>query len=86
MEINGIFFKNIIDLRDEKDFLKKNIRGSINISYEKLLIYPDQYLDKDSEYLLICDYGIKSKKVSEILNRMGYHTHSLRKGYKHIEN
>ncbi len=75
-------FRNIIDLRDYNNFIKKSIPGSINVSYQKLLIYPDKYLNKDKEYLLVCEYGIKSKKVCEILNRLGYHTYSLSGGIK----
>ena len=73
-------FKNIINIGNHNSF-----NGSINISYQKLLVYPDEYLDKNKEYLLICEYGIKSKKISEILNRMGYHVYSLKGGFKNIK-
>ena len=49
------------------------------ISIYHLLANPDKYLKKDKEYLIICEKGIKSKKTSEILNKMGYHTHSRKK-------
>ncbi len=85
LEIDNIkYFENIIDLRDENKFVKRNIPGSINISYQKLLIYPEKYLTREKEYLLICDYGIKSKRVSEILNKMGYHTYSLKNGFRDL--
>ena len=76
---------SIIDLRDEEDYLKKHLNNSINISYKKILIYHEKYLDKNKKYLLICERGITSKKVSEILNKMGYLTYSLCKGFKNFE-
>ena len=50
------------------------------IDLRKILIYqllanPNKYLSKNEEYLLVCEHGIQSKKLSEILNNMGYHTY-----------
>ncbi len=41
----------------------------------QILASPNKYLLKDEEYLIVCERGIQSKKVSEILNNMGYHTY-----------
>ena len=49
------------------------------ISVYSLLANPSNFLSKNKEYLLICENGIKSKKASEILNKMGYNTFSLKK-------
>ncbi len=85
MEIEQIypdFF--IIDLRDSPAYNQYHLPHSINISFSKLLIEPDKYLTKNKKYLLVCDYGIKSFKTSQILNNMGYSTYSLKGGINKI--
>jgi len=67
----------IIDIRDNSLFNKYHLPEAINISFYNLLSNPDNYLNKQDNYLIVCEYGIKSKKTSEILNNMGYHTSSM---------
>ena len=88
LELNNINLDsfNIIDLRDEISFRKKNILNSKNISFYNLLINPEKYLNKDDKYLLICEYGLKSKRVSDILKRLGYHVYSLKGGFRKYNN
>ncbi len=50
------------------------------ISVYNLLANPSKYLSKEKKYMLICEHGIQSKKTSEILNKMGYYTYSMRNG------
>ena len=66
--------------------MKEHITGSRNILYGELIVYPFKYLKKNENYLLICDYGLKSKKVSEILNKEGYNTYSLKGGFIKLNN
>ena len=72
----------IIDIRDNSSYKIKHLKKAINIPFTNLLINPSKYLDKNKTYLLVCEYGIKSKKTSEILNRQGFHTFSLKNGLK----
>ena len=69
----------IIDLRNELSNMV-NLPDAKRISFDSLILYPSKYLLKDKSYLLVCDFGIKSKKTSEILNHMGYQTYSLKRG------
>ena len=75
----------IIDLRNEYSYKIRHLTNSRNISLYKLLANPSDYLNKNTDYLLVCEYGIKSKKVSDILNKMGYHTNSLKGGIKSVK-
>ena len=75
---------NIIDLRSQQEYLVKHFIDAINIPFELLIVYPEKYLLKNKKYLLVCECGIKSKKTSEILNRQGYHTYSLKNGINNI--
>ena len=67
----------IIDIRDIDSYKKKHLNNSKNIPFNKLIIEPSKYLNFNNKYLLVCEYGIKSKKISLILNKMGYNTYSL---------
>ena len=74
----------IIDIRDENEYKKKHLSNAINIPFQRLIVYPNQYLKKDKKYLLVCELGLKSKKTCEILNRNGYQVYSLKNGIKGI--
>ena len=82
MTINDFKKENIIDLRNKEEYLKFHINGSRNIDYITLLSNPNYYLNYEDIYLLICDRGIQSMDVSNILKRKGYHTYSLEGGIK----
>lgn len=69
----------IIDIRDEFSYQKNHLKNTINVPFTKLIIEPERYLNKKNKYLLVCEYGIKSKKTASILNNMGYHTFRDRK-------
>ena len=86
MEIDNYFGYDfiIIDLRDENSYKNNHLNNSINISIYKLLANYNILLDKKKNYLLICEYGITSKIVMNILNKLGYHTFSLKGGFNNI--
>lgn len=74
--------ENIIDLRSKDEYNNWHIKGSVNTSYNKILVNPENYLNKRVKYLLLCDYGKMSKKVCEILRKQGFLTFSLLHGIK----
>jgi len=86
MTINDFKKENVIDLRKPNDYQNFHINGSRNINYIDLLSRPSLYLNKEEKYLLICDKGIQSFDVSNILKNRGYHTYSLVGGIKKIKN
>ncbi len=55
--------KQIIDVREKRELEKGKIAGSVNIPMDKLLADPERYLNKDETYYLMCQSGIRSKKV-----------------------
>lgn len=85
MKINDFTKENIIDLRKQEEYQKFHINGSRNIDYIDLLSRPSIYLTKEEKYLLICDKGIQSMDVSNILKKRGYHTYSLEGGIKSLK-
>ena len=72
----------LIDIRDNYEYQKYHLPNSVNVPFAKLIINPDKYLDKNTSYLLICEYGFKSKKTVEILKKAGYLVDSLSGGIK----
>ena len=42
------------------------------IPYEKLIYYPEKYLDKNRKYYFHCRHGVKSKEVVLSLEQLGY--------------
>ncbi len=73
---------SIIDIRSNQSYNNNHIPGAVNVSYEKLLVSPEQYLKTGVTYYIYCQKGITSKKLVSILNRMGYRTVSIQGGYE----
>ncbi len=68
---------NIIDIRSSISFNKFNYEGSKNIPRMILLSNPDLYLNRTEEYYILCDKGLLSKSVSNILNSLGFNCYSI---------
>lgn len=71
----------IIDIRNKKQFDNDHIPGSINVSFAKLIIQPEKYLNMNEESYIVCAYGSKSKDVAELLSHKGYKVHNIDGGY-----
>lgn len=80
--INKSHLNNIIDIRSVQDYNNNHIPNSKNIPFEKLITKPSDYLDKNNTYYIYCQKGIKSKKASEILIKMGYKVVNIDGGYE----
>ena len=63
-----------------------HIDGAINITKDLLELVPEKYLNKNNYYVLYCDKGIFSLKLSNELNMKGYKTISLDGGYLKYKN
>lgn len=75
---------NIIDIRPFYKFKNKHLPNSVNIDEKKLIKYSNKYLSKDTTYYIICEKGISSKYVSNILNKKGYNTISVIDGFSSL--
>ena len=62
----------LIDVEDQYTFSKYGINGSINIPYQRLIYHYKEELDKNKPYYIICNGGVKSKKIVNILEFYGY--------------
>lgn len=73
---------NIIDIRSVQNYNNNHIPNARNIPFEKLLIKPEDYLNRNSTYYIYCQQGIKSQKATEILRKMGYNVVNIDGGYE----
>ena len=62
----------LIDLSDVKTYEKRKRPGSINLTYDKLMLHYSEYLKKNVPYYILCTKGIHSKRAVAILEYYGY--------------
>lgn len=72
---------NLIDIRDKYKYLEGTINNSINISESELMFRTEKYLNKNEKYYIFCDYGNRSKRLSEFLTQRGYSVYNVVGGY-----
>jgi len=72
----------LIDIREKYEYILGNIKNSINIPYNYLMILPEEYLTKDRRYYIYCDSGSKSRKLCIHLSNLGYDVIDLVGGMK----
>ena len=73
---------NIIDIRSIEKYNNNHIPNSKNIPFEKLIMNPANYLDRQQIYYLYCQKGITSKKACQILSNIGYRITNISGGYE----
>ena len=71
----------IIDIREAYEYRMGHIDNAINITKDLLELVPEKYLSKENFYIIYCDKGIYSQKLSNDLNKKGFKTKSLEGGY-----
>lgn len=73
---------NIIDIRSAQNFNNNHIPGAKNIPYDKLIINPNLYLNKNNKYYIYCQKGITSARLCARLSSIGYKVSSVIGGYE----
>ena len=72
---------HIIDIRQPHEFLCGHTPNAVNIPYDVLLMYPENYLKREQIYYLICAHGSQSQRASAILRSYGYNVANVKYGY-----
>ena len=62
----------LIDIRDPDEYSEGHIPTAINIPLETLISSPDKYLDRNTDYYLVCSSGNRSSMLCGALLQMGY--------------
>ena len=63
---------NLIDIREKGEYKGGHIPGAKNIPMAELLGQPEKYLNKETEYHIVCHSGKRSRRASETLSKLGY--------------
>ena len=63
---------NLIDIREPYEVKTRSLKGSKNIQMNNLLKNPEKYLNKEKEYYIMCQSGMRSSRTSNILSKQGY--------------
>ena len=66
------YMGTLIDLSDPITYKERKIAGSVNITYDKLMLHYQEYLKKNTPYYILCSKGIHSKRAVSILEYYGY--------------
>lgn len=73
---------DIIDIRSKEKYNDNHILNAHNIPFDKLLIKPGNYIDKNHEYYIYCQTGSQTKQLCNILNKQGYNLINIIGGYE----
>ena len=63
---------DLIDIREPYEYEEKRIETAKNIPMHDLLDEPEEYLDKNKEYHIICEAGRRSLIAAIELNELGF--------------
>lgn len=71
---------SLIDIREPYEVLQRSVQGAKNIPMETLLRNPQNYLNKDETYYIICQSGMRSQRTTAMLAKQGYHVINVEGG------
>ena len=81
-ELRSLSSVNVIDIRSEEKYNDNHILNAYNIPFNKLVSFPEKYLDKNNIYYIYCQKGMRSKQVCSILSIKGYNVVDIIGGYE----
>ena len=72
-ELNELLNKiNLIDIREPSEYRSGHLPKAKNIPMDKIISETDIYLDKETEYHIICQSGMRSSRTCKILKKKGF--------------
>ena len=63
---------DLVDVRDEREWLAGHVPGTRNIPLETLRADPDAYLAKTKPIVFVCARGVRSLTAAKLAERLGY--------------
>ncbi len=73
---------NIIDIRGVQSYNNNHIPNARNIPFEKLILNPSYYLNKNEKYYIYCQKGLSSNNICKILLNLGFDVVEIDGGYE----
>ena len=76
----------LIDVRSRREFCEKHLDGAINIPLPEVKKNIGRYvIDKSKKILVYCEYGGRSARAVEMLDKLGYiNVYNLKGGLEKI--
>jgi rhodanese-related sulfurtransferase len=65
---------DLVDVRDEREWLSGHLPGSRNIPLDTLRADPDAYLSREKPVVFICLRGVRSLTAAKLAERLGFET------------
>lgn len=62
----------IVDVRDDREWVAGHIPGARSIPLEILRTNPDAYLSQGSTIVFVCAKGVRSLQAAKMAERLGY--------------
>ncbi|MBL0216816.1 MAG: rhodanese-like domain-containing protein [Myxococcales bacterium] len=63
---------DLVDVRDEREWLSGHVPGSRNVPLETLRADPDAYLARTKPIVFICARGVRSLTAAKLAERLGF--------------
>ncbi|MBA3464672.1 MAG: rhodanese-like domain-containing protein [Deltaproteobacteria bacterium] len=65
---------DLVDVRDEREWLSGHVPGSRNVPLDTLRADPDAYLARNKPIVFICQRGVRSLTAAKLAERLGFET------------
>ena len=63
---------DLVDVRDEREWLAGHVPGTRNIPLEMLRADPDAFLSRTKPIVFVCARGVRSLTAAKLAERLGY--------------
>lgn len=71
----------LIDIREDYETKFGTIKGAKKIPMAVLLAKPEQYLNKNDQYYIMCQSGMRSSRTTKQLLALGYNVINVAGGF-----
>lgn len=71
---------HLIDIREDYELSSGKIKTAQHIPMGHLLSTPERYLNKDEQYYIMCQSGMRSMRTVKALQEKGYHVINVKGG------
>lgn len=79
-EINNLDKSKVIDIREPNEYKYNKIKGVKNIPMNTLLANPNNFMNKEDTYYIMCQSGMRSSSTCKKLTSAGYKVINLKGG------
>lgn len=71
----------LIDIREPYETRMGSIKGAKKIPMGELLENPEKYLNKEDEFYIMCQSGMRSSRATKELDKLGYNVVNVSGGF-----